>query len=317
MRLPEKLQSEIDMEMGRINPQVIAKARNQLSESYRTGGLHKHMVSDADRLAYCAVRMPATYAAVCKVLGEIKARLPNVAIRSLLDLGSGPGTVLWAASEVFGPLDNATLFEGDSNLIKLGQKFSKGVKADWLHYDLSKELPELPERDLGVFSYSYGELPIEQRKSLLDKCWKAVKHALAIIEPGTPQGYKNMLEARDRLLASGGYMAAPCPHGKPCPMTGDDWCHFSVRLERSHYHQVIKEAYRGYEDEKFSYAIISKTPVPLPENRILRHPSVHSGHINLTLCSSNDKIVNTTISRRMGDLYKMAKDVEWGDPWPL
>ncbi len=316
MQLPAILQSEINNAVARINPQIIAKAQFMLSESYRKVGQHQHMISEADRLAYCAVRMPATFAAVSKVLIELKKKVPH--IHSLIDFGAGPGTVLWAATETLDPFIEAFLFEADSQLIKLGEKFSKAgnLNGIWKQTNLANDLLEIPVVDLGVFSYSYGELPQDQRKKLLELCWKTVTKAIAIIEPGTPQGYKNMLEARDLLLGKGAAMVAPCPHGKRCPMKESDWCHFAVRLERSHLHQMVKEAYRGYEDEKFSYAILAKIPVSLPENRILRHPTIHSGHINLTLCSEMETIINTTISKRMGPLYKDAKDAEWGDTWP-
>lgn len=315
MKLPEVLQQAIDEEVRKVRPGALAKARELLSLSYRSAPLEAHMQTDADRLAYIATRMPATYAAAIKVLQEIPQRLPNLKISSLLDLGAGPGTILWAAHELFGPIAS-TLIEQDAGLIALGQRLASvgDLTATWLRQSLNDPELQLPSHDLAVFSYSYGELPREGRIKLLEKCWNTVTKALVVIEPGTPKGFQTILEARTHLLKLGALMTAPCPHARACPMQEGDWCHFSVRLERSTAHQSVKEAYRGYEDEKFSYVIVSKSEAVLPKSRILRHPSIHTGHVNLTLCT-NEGIQNTTVSRRHGSVYKKSRDAAWGDPW--
>lgn len=49
--------------------------------------------------AYAAARMPGCYAAVARVLDELRLRLPDFAPASMLDFGAGPGTAVWAARE--------------------------------------------------------------------------------------------------------------------------------------------------------------------------------------------------------------------------
>ena len=90
-----------------------------------------------------------------------------------------------------------------------------------------------------------------------------------------------------------------------------DWCHFSVRLERTAEHRLIKEGALGYEDEKYSYVVASREPGEHYQARILRHPQKHSGHIEFTLCTQ-EGLKNETVSRRMGDRYKKSKKCEWG-----
>jgi len=51
--------------------------------------------------AYAAARLPACYAAVARVLDELRLRLPGFTPRSMLDFGAGPGTAVWAAREVW------------------------------------------------------------------------------------------------------------------------------------------------------------------------------------------------------------------------
>jgi ribosomal protein RSM22 (predicted rRNA methylase) len=98
-------------------------------------------------------------------------------------------------------------------------------------------------------------------------------------------------------------------------MTGSDWCHFAVRLERSAEHRQAKDVSLGYEDEKYSYLIASKIPSSLPTARILRPPQRRSGHTILTLCSEGH-VQQSTISKKQKDLYKQSRKADWGDCWP-
>lgn len=53
-----------------------------------------------DALAFLGVRMPAEYAALCRVLNELKIRAPSVVPAKTLVFGAGPGTAMWALLEV-------------------------------------------------------------------------------------------------------------------------------------------------------------------------------------------------------------------------
>lgn len=318
MRLPEILQNAIEEELRKAKTNVLAKARVNLSQSYREDPTALHMQSHSERLSYLASRMPATYASNVKVFSELLRLAPVANIKTLLDLGSGPGTALWAANEVFGRLAQADLIERDDGLIDIGKKLAAAgnLQAQWSKDVLTSSDVEYKPHDLSVFSYSYGELPKDKRLQVLKSVWQSTRF-LVIVEPGTPRGYETIMEVRDSLIPQNGFILAPCPHMQICPMAGKDWCHFSARLERSALHQNVKEAYRGYEDEKYSYVIFSKNPVELPENRIVRHPMKHSGHVNFTLCTHEGTLRQETVSKKHGELYKKARDAEWGDPWPL
>jgi ribosomal protein RSM22 (predicted rRNA methylase) len=142
--------------------------------------------------------------------------------------------------------------------------------------------------------------------------WDQAADTIVFVEPGTPAGYRRVLGARDAVLAAGGHTVAPCPHDLPCPLPADDWCHFAARLPRSRLHRRAKGAELGWEDEKFSYAVLTREPPPTAAARIIRQPQPRSGHINLITCEP-DGIHRRTISRRQGPLYKAARDARWGD----
>jgi ribosomal protein RSM22 (predicted rRNA methylase) len=50
--------------------------------------------------------------------------------------------------------------------------------------------------------------------------------------------------------------------------------------------------------------------------RILRHPQQRKGLVSLRLCRADGELADTVVSKRQGELYKAARDVEWGDAWP-
>ena len=142
--------------------------------------------------------------------------------------------------------------------------------------------------------------------------WRHATDTIAFVEPGTPAGYRRILEARAAVIEAGGFTVAPCPHDLPCPLPADDWCHFAVRLPRSKLHRRAKGVELGYEDEKFSYAVLSREPAAKAPARIIRQPQVRSGHVHL-VTSEPDGIHARTVSRKQGAAYKNARGAAWGD----
>jgi ribosomal protein RSM22 (predicted rRNA methylase) len=164
-------------------------------------------------------------------------------------------------------------------------------------------------------SYVLGELSLADREDVVR--WLAADAGVvALVEPGTPAGYERIVAARDVLLGLGLTVIAPCPHDRDCPLRGRDWCHFSARLPRSGLHRRIKAATLGFEDEKFSYVIASTQRSRKAENRVLRHPRQRKGMVSLQLCTGEDGSADVVVSKRQNTLYRAARDVAWGDPWP-
>lgn len=321
MSFPDQLRIAIDNLLLKIPKNVLSNAASDLSQRYRSAdrdGISNFMQTDAHRLAYLAVRMPATYAVVRKVLEECKQRMPDFLPVTMADIGAGPGTAAWAALDAFPNLTKAALYENDKALMQMGatlmQEGSSTLRqAEWHAMDL-QQAANFPSYDLTILSYVTGELPLAVASQLVEKVWKASDKVMVIIEPGTPHGFKRILAFRTQLLESGAFLVAPCPHHRTCPMQGGDWCHFAVRLERSSTHMAVKDVSMGFEDEKYSYIVASKTPVALPEARILRHPQRHSGHIDFILCAQSG-LEKKVISKRMGEIYKKARKLDWGDSY--
>jgi len=325
MRLPAELLDAIQQETEKVDRRKLVQATAQLTDRYKAADFSSPAIAtEAHRAAYLAVRLPATYAAISRVFAEIKLRAPQAEIASMLDLGAGPATALFAASQEFAFLQHATLVEADAEWIALGKRLMaeprlpESLKVQWLKQDLRSGLT-CEKHDLVVISYTLGELPQAATEAVLNKAWKCAGKFLVVIEPGTRRGFAAINSARSALIASAAHVFdifAPCPHTRACPMaTAGDWCHFSQRVERTSQHRQLKGGDLGYEDEKFSYVVAAKTAMPPAGSRIVRHPGKHSGHVQLALCTAAGQIENRTITRSSKEAYKRARKAEWGDIW--
>lgn len=284
--------------MTPFSPQQIKKAALALSERYRKGEA-PYLRSPEDRHAYLITRLPATQAALARVFEELR----GAEVVSYLDMGAGPGGSWEVVRKVFPAIRKATFVEVDREFVKIGKERLQKEPITW------KNELDVKLHDMVLFSYSWGEI---KNLTVLAKAWALCSQYLVIVEPGTPRGYASMLEARDELIKRGGEVLAPCPHSHKCPWQGTtEWCHFGVRLERSREHQWAKEGSRGFEDEKFSYVILSKVGVKTFFGRMVKDSLRRKGHTILTLCTDQG-IETKTVSKKDKD-YKNINKLNWGD----
>ncbi|WP_022720531.1 small ribosomal subunit Rsm22 family protein, partial [Rhodopseudomonas sp. B29] len=253
--LPAELKSALEQMLhGTARGDAAARAA-VISETYRGGGTSAPIRTQADALAYAGARMPATYAAVAACLNAMAEIRPEFAPASLLDVGAGPGTASFAAAQAYGAPKSLTLLDANPALRELALSLAQQSRLapDYRLGDARKLLGDAPAADLVIASYVINELGDADRDAFADALWRKTEDTLLIVEPGTPAGYARILAARDRLIAQGAHVIAPCPHENACPLTAPDWCHFVQRLPRSKLHQQLKAAEVPFEDEKFSY----------------------------------------------------------------
>lgn len=81
-------------------------------------------------------------------------------------------------------------------------------------------------------------------------------------------------------------------------MTGDNWCHFAVRVQRTRLHKALKGGDAPYEDEKFTYLVLTREK---PENpcraRLLRHAQIGPGRILLPVCEAGEEKTMTVTKK--------------------
>ena len=316
-QLPAALQSAIDEMTGTCERAALARDAQAISESYRlrTGRGERLLTRESEAAAYAAARMPATYAAAHAALSEALLSA-GIAPRTLLDCGAGTGAVSWAADDLL-VLTVVTCLEREDAMRAAGQRLMRAGSdtlraARWETCDLTQDAP-LPTAELVCEGYMLGELPETMRLPAAARLWDAAEQLAVFIEPGTPQGFANLRAVRDMLLARGAHIAAPCPEGaEACPMAGEDWCHFAVRVQRTQLHRALKGGDAPYEDEKFCYlAAMRGEPENACMSRVLRHPQIAPGRIGVTVCEGG-AIAERTFTKK-DTQWKQVRKIAAGD----
>ncbi|RNI25350.1 small ribosomal subunit Rsm22 family protein [Flexivirga caeni] len=315
-----RLRDALDAAVGGVSRAALAASVERLIGRYRAGGAADAPIlsGSSDVLAYAVYRMPATLAACRNMLQHSVLRLPPIV--SVIDMGGGTGAAAWAAIEEW-PDARVTVLDQVTDALALGRRLraAEGGAVDFVPWRAGSAVPEA---DLVTVSYVLSELAESGREAVVRSALGAARKAVAVVEPGTPSGWQRILAARSVLLNAGWRVVAPCPHQGECPLTGSDWCHFSARVERSALHRQLKGGELGYEDEKFSYvvAVPGDRAAAVDEGapaRVLRHPGKRKGLVELELCRPDGSAGRAVVTKRQGAAYKQARDVRWGDSWPV
>ncbi|EPQ01630.1 Methyltransferase-like protein 17, mitochondrial [Myotis brandtii] len=253
-------------------------------------------------LVYMAARLDGGFAAVSRAFHEIQTQLPEFQPKTLMDFGSGTGSVTWAAHSIWGQsLREYMCVDSSAAMLDLAEKLLKGGSENGKLY--------IP----GVFFRQF--LPVSPKASIL-------------VENGTKAGHCLLMEARDLVLKGKekspldprpGFVFAPCPHELPCPQLTASKplaCSFSQA-----YHPIPFSWSKKPKEEKFSMVILARGS-PEEANRwpritqpVLKRPR----HVHCHLCCPDGHMQHAVLTaRRHGrDLYRCARVSSWGDLLPV
>ncbi len=188
--------------------------------------------------AYLLFYWPISYAQARVVLGELAARPQGV-----LDLGSGPGPFAFAALDA--GASEVTAADRSKPALALARELAaeagEGLSTrEWkLHGDgkttLSARLGAGERFDVVGLSHALNELfgegeqALERRAALLEEALAMVKPggSVVVIEPALRETSRDLLAVRDRIVARGYAVRAPCFFRGNCPALAkeSDWCH--------------------------------------------------------------------------------------------
>jgi ribosomal protein RSM22 (predicted rRNA methylase) len=315
VNLPGELNGALSTWMAEHGRGSLALASQGLSAAYRKG----ETSSQVSLAAYVATRVPATFAANQSVHEALAAAMPTFRPSSLLDIGAGPGVASWAALEAWPTMQKVTLCEQDKNFAELAARLNAESTLPQLQTAdviLKSEatLPLEVTADLVTASYMLAELPLQSMSGLAARLWGRAQQVLVLIEPGTPQGFARLRTVRDVLIAQGACVVAPCTHQQKCPMTTTDWCHFKIRVQRSREHMHAKGGTVPFEDEAFSYLILSRNVVAQSGARIIAPIAAAKPGLTLKLCDATG-LRDEMVASRDKPSYKRAKKKTWGQVW--
>lgn len=254
------------------------------------------------------MQSPYTYAPVERVLSELSKRYPSFVPSKVLDFGCGPGTALWAAKAIW----------PDTLGKCVGIDLSEGMLtfADKIIHSLDDEKPWIDtvfrrymafhsnnkhssSYNLVISSFTLNEILDEElRKLTLNNLWNMTRDFLVLIDRGTPEGSRLIIEARDFIIGQvkeNVQVVAPCPHSLECPMKGS-WCHFSQRLQLPTRQIQLMKYKRNITDSRFSYVILRRkdttttTPSPMEQKaqnwpRLIAGPRKGERLITMDICT--------------------------------
>ena len=327
--LPPALRLAADRLLEGVARKGLAERAARISQAYRAGGTSAAVVADqADATAYVLARLPATYAACARAFAEAAERVPGFAPTRLLDAGAGPGGAGWAALETWRSLGAATLLDSNRAFLDMAQTLAAEGPgplrdATLQRADLAAAGADWPRADLVVASYALAEIAPARQAQTLAALWTACEGLLVLVEPGTTEGWRRILAAREGLLAQGARLLAPCPHAQACPLTGPeaaagDWCHFVQRLPRSRDHRLAKGAEAPFEDEKFIYLAAARPHLEViaAGPRILAPPRSAKPGLTFKLCTPEGRLENRQVGKRDKAAFALARRADWGDTLP-
>ncbi|MCL2716169.1 MAG: small ribosomal subunit Rsm22 family protein [Alphaproteobacteria bacterium] len=313
--LPADLKAALAERLHGFSRKEAAARANIISQAYRCGGDSTTIRSREDALSYALTRMPATYAAVTACLNALTEQTPALTPQSLIDIGAGPGTASFAAAQAFATLHAFTLIDANPALRQLGLELTglhpRLASCHYSEGDGTDRIRECAPSDIVIASFCIGEIAPAERAELAAAMWERTLAALIVIEPGTPKGHARILALRRQLIGSGAHVAAPCPHALACPLIAPDWCHFSQRLPRSQAHRQIKGAEVPFEDEKFSYVVLTRSPIPRVRARVIAPPRIGKAAITARLCDAAG-VHPASVARRDREAYATARHWRWG-----
>jgi ribosomal protein RSM22 (predicted rRNA methylase) len=206
------------------------------------------------QVAYLVYFLPLNHARVQAVVQQGVRQGFFEGLDIAVDFGAGFGTASLALPAHF---QNYTLVEKAKEVCSR-YDFLPKEKTTWLS---TFEKLAAPEKSLAIFSYSLTELAELP-------AWARHAEALMLLEPSTQQDGRALLALRQKLLADGYHMWAPCPHQLACPLyvnSKTDWCHDRIFFDAPTWFTAIEQHLpMKNQTLTMSYLLARRMPPPPP-----------------------------------------------------
>lgn len=324
LAIPQSIQKAITALLAAPNAQGWMKRAQALHLRYRQPEQNKQQrhVSDAlDALAYLGLRAPATYAQIWSAVAATSELVPHWQPTTLLDLGCGPGSGLWALFDLFPSLTQATCVDRSTHFLTLGQQILRAIEAplavtwqqaDLLHYAQQSDTVY----DVVLLANVLNELNEQQRAALVTAAFARCSSMLIIVEPGTPVG-SEIVQRAAQQLASGGTLMAPYLGNQ---FVQEEWLHFSQRFTRPGFTRRLRQAMRDselmasdWEDAKYSYIAVGKiAPEIAPWGRVIGPVQLVKGYLEVPVLT-HAQCFSLKVAKRDKQRFAFGKKLRWGE----
>lgn len=283
---------------GRVDVRAVAQSVRTLSLGLtRDRQLAGARYMDDPKLltAYLLFYWVVSYAQARSVLSELGTRP-----RAVLDLGSGPAPVAFAALDAGAA--EVTAADRSKKALDLAKKLATDAEEALATREWSPERP-LPEGefDLITMGHLLNELEPARRVPLVEAALAKLKPrgSVLILEPALRETSRGLLHVRDALVAKGFAVRAPCMWRGNCPalLKESDWCH----AERSWrmpplVESIARAASLHKEALKMSYLVLApqgeawRDPPPGRVFRIVSEPLEGKGRARYMGCGPEGRV---------------------------
>jgi len=276
------------------------------------------------------------FACLKYVLSEIKKRDKKFQPKTLLDFGSGLGTVTWAVKDVFGELYEVFNVDQSKHMNDFSRMIINKSKEDndlptGYSYRMNLPRDSSTKYDLVTSSFTLLDLPNErQRLTYVETLWHRVEEGgfLILTEVGTHHGYQTINEARELLIdlfnnsensENKGHIFAPCPHEEICPRQFQKrpLCYSQVRFRNFPFKWLTRGQNEHIFSGRFSYIIAQKGTSRNESSdwpRIVEPYSSKKNCVTCRMCTPRGKLeeIIVTKSKHGNDLVRYCKSKQLG-----
>ena len=283
-------------------------------------------------LLYLFGRAPQEFAAIMRIFKEIQKRDPNFQPRSYFDFGSGVGTGLWAATELWkDSIYEYYLVDSSASMNDLSDKILRDGdvnKAMWLRNVNFRQF--FPARqisfDIVLSAYTMFEQEnVHRRIEHAQNLWNKTENYLIFIENGTNSGFTILNEIRKYLTkvieANGekAFIFSPCPHESECPrysLQDKTPCNFEVRYNSLPFSGVIRPQRHLYSYLVFKKGEPNDTSDRWP--RVVRPTLMKPRHTICKFCVNDGNLKTAIFTKGKHEkfTYRCSKHINWGDQFP-
>jgi ribosomal protein RSM22 (predicted rRNA methylase) len=352
VKLPGDLDAAVAAWMAAHGRGGLAASAQQLSASYRKGGSSSQVNLAAYVASRLPATFKANVDLQQALAAALPGFAPRTLLD--MGAGPGVATwaavQAWATIEKVTQCEQDKNFATLAAELNAASGFTTLTEAEIILKSEATLPPDI-SADLVTVSYVLAEMPLEHMAQIATRLWARARQVLVVIEPGTPQGFSRLRTVREALLKQGAFVVAPCTHQNTCPMVKrppqsfgqlpqqvegaqksnpslsfaggggqrpegghSDWCHFKTRVQRSREHMHAKQATVPFEDEAFSYLVLSRNPVIQTGARVVAPVVVSKPGVSLRLCDASG-LRDVTVASRDKPTYKRAKKTAWGHVW--
>jgi len=276
--------------------------------------------------AYLLLWWPVSYAQGSSVFGELVGGVRG----RVVDLGCGPGPLACAALDA-GAAEVIALDRSARAVEALGAIAGDEPRLARRVISLDENIPrEVDGADLVLLGHVVNELwgddakGLERRAAFLDGILRRLAPGgrLVVIEPALRETSRALLAVRDRLVAGGAVIHAPCLYRGACPALAreSDWCHAERAWDPPALVDELSRAARLHKESlKMTYLVLgapgSAWPAP-PSGRLFRivsEPLDEKGRARRIGCGPEGRVALTLPTKRVSDATRAFLDLARGD----